>query len=810
MKVRCGFRLFVCWLFGLAFAHAAVVIDASKVPAPPAPLSFDAGGRSPQGQVLAINSRYLLLDGKPWFPVMGEYQYSRSSPVDWERELLKMKAGGIQIVSTYLFWIHHEEIEGRFDWSGQRDLRRFVELADKHGMYVWVRVGPWDHGEVRNGGFPDWLLRKTAPRGNDPAYLNYVQRYYGEIGRQLKGLFWKDGGPIIGVQIENEYHERGPGQGEAHILKLKQMARQAGLEVPFYSVTAWDDAAVPNREVIPVFGGYPDGFWYRSLEPLPPSPNYFFTHIRCEENVGPDLCPLHPEIDARYASYPYLTAEMGGGMELSYHRRPLMSADDIAALDVVKLGSGVVLYGYYMFHGGTNPDGKATSLQESQLTGYPNDLPLKAYDFQAPLGEFGQMHPSFRDLKTFHLFLEDFGPALAPMASYLPERMPAGRLDRETPRVAARANGGRAFIFLNNYQKDHPLAEWKDFQVELKLPSGALTVPRQPLRIPSGAYTFWPVEMPVGGAVLQYATAQPLAKLDDPGTTVFFAWPGIPAEFVFHSADDLTIDAPHAHVVREGALVSISSIAPGPEPAIEIRSGSGDVHRIVLLSRHEARSLWKARIAGRDRLILSPAELYFDADRIHLESAIPASLTFSVYPHLEHNVAGFSRSGDPGMFESYAKNVEPVTVQPFVHQIAKPGQAPPVRMGPEVAMVPTEADFQAAARWSIRVPDVKSPAVSQLFLRITYQGDIARLYAGSDLVTDDFYHGAPWEIGLRNIPLQQGLELRILPLRDDAPVYLSEGARPSIPKGGQVVRLVNVQVVPRYEAIADLQPPGAL
>ena len=89
-----------------------------------------------------------------------------------------------------------------------------------------------------------------------------------------------------------------------------------------------------------------------------------------------------------------------------------MSADDIAALDVVKLGSGVVLYGNYMFHGGTNPDGRKPRLQESQVTGYPNDLPVKTYDFQAPLGEFGQMRESFRDLKTFHLFLRDFGTAL--------------------------------------------------------------------------------------------------------------------------------------------------------------------------------------------------------------------------------------------------------------------------------------------------------------------------------------------------------------------------------------------------------------
>ncbi len=491
---------------------ATLVVDASKAANPPLALPFATGGRSPSGHVLALNNRYMSLDGKPWFPVMGEFQYSRYPADHWEEELLKMKAGGVSIVSTYIFWIHHEEIEGQFDWSGRRDLRHFVELAHKHGLYVWVRVGPWDHGEVRNGGLPDWVVKKTKTRQNDPDYLKYVDRFYGEIGRQLAGLFWKDGGPIVGVQIENEYHERGDGKGEEHLVTLQKMARKAAIDAPFYSITGWDDAVIPSRDAIPVFGGYPDGFWYRPLAPLPPSPMYFFSTIRQDEIVGDDLCSKRPDIEARVAPYPFFTAEVAGGMQLSYHRRPLMAADDIAALDVVKLGSGVTLYGYYMFHGGTNPDGKVTTLQESQATGYPQDLPQKAYDFQAPLGEYGQMHPSFRDLKSIHLFLQDFGRDLAPMAAYFPSKMPTGKQDRETPRVAVRSDSHRGFIFLNNYQKDHPLPVQNAVQVQLKLASGTVNVPRQPIDIPSGAYTFWPVNLPIGETTMAYATAQPLGR----------------------------------------------------------------------------------------------------------------------------------------------------------------------------------------------------------------------------------------------------------------------------------------------------------
>lgn len=83
-------------------------------------------------------------------------------------------------------------------------------------------------------------------------------------------------------------------------------------------------------------------------------------------------------------SLPYLTAEIGGGNEVTYHRRPVIQPDDIAAMFPVMIGSGVNLYGTYMFQGGENPDGKLSTLLESQATGYSNDVPIKSYDFQAP------------------------------------------------------------------------------------------------------------------------------------------------------------------------------------------------------------------------------------------------------------------------------------------------------------------------------------------------------------------------------------------------------------------------------------------
>jgi beta-galactosidase len=790
-------------------ASRSVVIDARKAPEPPVPLGFSLGGQSLGGHELGANSRYLTLDGKPWFPVMGEFHFTRFSEAHWEEEILKMKAGGVGIISTYVFWIHHEEIEGRFEWSGRRDLRRFVELCAKHGLYVWIRVGPWAHGESRNGGFPDWLMQKRSTRQNDPEYLSYVRRFYREIGQQAKGLFWKDGGPIIGVQIENEYHGHGPGKGSDHMLTLLGLAKAAGLDAPFYTATAWDAAEVPSQGMLPVFSGYADAFWSRRVDELPPNANFFFSQIRSDENVRDDLRSKRPDLDARYASYPFLTAEMGAGMETAYHRRPAMSASDTAAMTLVKLGSGVTLYGYYMFHGGTNPDGEKSTLQESQATGYPNDVPVRSYDFQAPLGEFGQMSSSYRDVKGLNLFLSQFGNQLATTTSYFPEQMPQNKRDTLTPRAAARIEGERGFIFINNYQRTYPLPVRKNFQVELKLPSQTMKVPRNGVDIPSGTYTIWPVNFEMGGVTVRYATAQLLCKVEDPSTYVFFAWPGTMPEFAFEEANVDSIEAPGSRIERAAGHIFVSVTQAGTEASVRIRTRSRGTTQIVVLSREQARNVWIANVGGRERLILSAAGVFFEGNRVHVRASDPSQLRVGVFPKPERAPSGFEPAGKDGIFEQYEAYVQRESIRAMVEQVKEANPQPPVSMGKEVAAAPGEQAFEGAARWFIHIPAVKSPAVKNVFLSVGYEGDVARVYSDGKLLTDDFFKGTPWMIGLDSVMSREAdpeLELRILPLRQDAPIYLPGGARPVFPASGEVARLGEVLVVPEYEAIADLNP----
>ena len=121
---------------------------------------LNLGGSNAKGERIDINSLYIERGGKPVLPVMGEYHFSRASASEWYDELCKMKAGGVNIVASYLFWIYHEEEEGKYDFSGDLDIARFTDTVKEAGLDMVLRIGPWAHGECRNGGFPDWLLKK--------------------------------------------------------------------------------------------------------------------------------------------------------------------------------------------------------------------------------------------------------------------------------------------------------------------------------------------------------------------------------------------------------------------------------------------------------------------------------------------------------------------------------------------------------------------------------------------------------------------------------------------------------------------------
>ncbi|MGA8538050.1 MAG: beta-galactosidase [Terriglobales bacterium] len=783
---------------------------------------------NPAGHSITVNSRYLMQDGKPWLPVMGEFHFSRYPHQYWEEELLKMKAAGVQIVSSYIIWIHHEEVQGQFDWSGDRDLHEFVRLCGKHGLLVIVRIGPWAHAEVRNGGFPDWVQRMPHLRSNDPRYLAAVDIFYRQIAQQLKDQFWKDGGPVIGVQLENEYALQGPGQGAAHILKLKQLAVAAGFDVPLYTVTGWDGAVFPPREVLPVFGGYADWPWDDSIEKLPPNEVYAF---RFESREGGDMgapggrAASHAT-QAELAPYPFLSAEFGSGIEDTYHRRPVIHSSDVAAMLPTQLGSGVNLLGYYMFQGGANPEGKLTTLQESQATGSPSDLPEISYDFQAPLGQYGEERESYRKTKLFHYFLNEFGDELAPMVVHAPKKIPASPSDFSVPRLAVRSLGDHAFLFMNNYVRGYQMPARTNFRVRVRLPEGDVMVPEQPITVPNGAYFIWPIGFTVQGVTMRYATAQLITTLarEHDNYVFFVAQDGIAPQFALslqpgQSVEGQTSEGRPSQSRSAGGGVTIRP-APSTGIAFTVRSASDHPTHFVVLTQEQAERLTLLEIRGEKTLIYSGAYAFFDDETVHLRSAGRNDIFFGMLSAGDGaglSVNGLKLQPPEGVFPVYEATVAPQTIAVQVTQTKSAGAAPRIdRANPAgwrkqpVAVAPTDATMQKfAAQWSIALPKDVLTGVEDVFLQIHYEGDVGRLYAGAawaggGLVDDNFYNGEPWVIGLKRFAgrLDAPLRLQVLPLRDDAPVYFDAGYKPQF-SGKQVAAVASVNAVPEYEIVIN-------
>ena len=661
-------------------------------------------GKDREGNLYEVDNLSLLKNGKRFLPVMGEFHYSRYEPADWEEEILKMKAGGIRIVAAYVFWIHHEERKGEWDFTGCRDLRGFLDVCGKNGMQVWLRIGPWAHGECRNGGFPDWLVKECADRlrSNDPVYLQEVRRFYQKIGEQAAGRMAKDGGPIIGIQLENEYGHCGGGPSSvaecmAHMRTLKKMALDASLETPYYTSTGWGGGIVVDGETLPVLGGYVDAPWAEHVEEMPASTNFIFSFYKQDENIGSDLksqesmqMRLQQELQSfTFSIYknPYLTAELGAGLQVTSHRRTCPYPEDIEAQALCMLGSGANLLGYYMYHGGINPEGKDTTLQESRATGYNNDLPVKSYDFQTCIRESGEVKESYGRLRRLHLFLEDFGEVLAGSDTFFPEKQPESPEDMYTLRTTARINQetGTGFLFINNHQRKRVMEEHVNAAVKLELPEGELLL--DSLYIKSGACGIIPFALPCGSGFLEKTNAFLLCRL---GSRYFFYTDG--------------------------------------EPVYQWRGQEGEV---VTLTSDQA---CRACRLGDTLYILEHA----DSCLIEKEGRV---CLLSV--HEEEKVLCYKSTGEP---EVKVLRADPVKVPVEMKALEGSGR---------------EGEQKEYCEYQIQLGAVPVDNIHQLYLEADYAGDRAEVYLDGKLADDWFTTGEKWHIAMKRFGYPSELVIRV-------------------------------------------------
>lgn len=701
---------------------------------------------------VALTTRYVEIGGRPAIPVSGELHYSRVPRSEWRERLQLMRSGGVTVVSSYIIWIHHERERGDLRFDDGLDVAAFVRLAAEVGLDVVVRIGPWCHGEVRNGGFPDWAAAAyVRHRTDDPAYLALVRGWYAAIGRELAPLCGPHS-PIVGIQVENELIDQ-----PQHLATLVGLAREAGLSAPIWTATAWDGAELPPDVVMPVFGGYADGFWVDADAPWPSSfrAHFRFAHDWDDPGIGADVRGESQEgapPRARAAAspdFPIATCELGGGMATAYHRRPLPSALDLAAVANAKLGSGSNWQGYYMYAGGLNP---ADDLQESLATGYPNDLPRFDYDFHAPIGAAGALAPSHAALRAQHAFLAAFGERLAPMASRLPERMPQGDDDRDTVRWAVRSEGDAGFLFIGHHQPFEPLAPVEGVRFEVDLASGRALVPsadRPGLTIPPGTVARWPLGLALGGAIVEWATASALTLLDGAvPTLVLLAEPGMPA------TGSVRADVASAPLLLDAA--------PDRETLHHVRDGAAALD-VLVLPVAWADELWVLDAPSGERMLLrSRSALRLDGDALTARSDRAPDVRR--YKPAQGAFVEVPFAGVPGPDL-------PVSVQ-----LARPAGAPLVTYGgaPGRRAAPSPEQFDAAAS-SHRVVGLGDPLAGvRRVLEVQWAGDVATLEVDGRTVADRFWDGTPWLIDLdaARVTADSEVALRILPLHPDSEVHL--------------------------------------
>lgn len=308
-----------------------------------------------------------LLNGKPFVVKAAEIHYPRIPRQYWEHRIKMCKALGMNTICIYIFWNIHEQREGVFDFKGQNDVAEFCRLAKKNGMYVIVRPGPYVCAEWEMGGLPWWLLKKKdiRLREQDPYFMSCVDRFEKHVAEQLAPLTIQRGGPIIMVQVENEYGSYG--ENKAYISQIRDTLRKY-----------WDiksDNTTPSLQTTLFQCDWNSNFEKNGLDDLTWTMN-FGTGAKIDDQFR-RLRELRPNA-------PLMCSEFWSGWfdkwGARHETRP--AKDMVAGIDEM-LSKGIS-FSLYMTHGGTSFGHWAGA----NSPGFAPDV--TSYDYDAPINEYGE------------------------------------------------------------------------------------------------------------------------------------------------------------------------------------------------------------------------------------------------------------------------------------------------------------------------------------------------------------------------------------------------------------------------------------
>ena len=331
-------------------------------------LTLGATAKESSGGTFECGKGSFLLNGKPFVVKAAEVHYPRIPRPYWEHRIRMCKALGMNTLCLYVFWNIHEQQMGQFDFTGNNDVAEFCRLAQKNGLYVIVRPGPYVCAEWEMGGLPWWLLKKKdiQLRERDEFFMERVRIFEQKVGEQLAPLTIQQGGPIIMIQVENEYGSYG--EDKPYVSEIRDCLRSIyGDQLTLFQCD-WSSNFTKN--------GLDDLVWTMN----------FGTGANIDQQFK-RLGELRPDA-------PKMCSEFWSGWfdkwGARHETRP--AKDMVAGMDEM-LSKGIS-FSLYMTHGGTSFGHWAGA----NSPGFAPDV--TSYDYDAPINEYGQATPKYHELRN--------------------------------------------------------------------------------------------------------------------------------------------------------------------------------------------------------------------------------------------------------------------------------------------------------------------------------------------------------------------------------------------------------------------------
>lgn len=324
--------------------------------------------------VFEIKEQFLF-DGKPIKIYSGAVHYFRIVPAEWKETLMKLKLAGLNTVETYIPWNLHEPSEGHFDFTGIADIESFINLAAELGLYVIIRPSPYICAEWEFGGLPAWLLKYPGMqvRSNTPLFIDKLTAYYHKLFAVLSPLQITHHGPIIMMQVENEYGSFG--NDKNYLRTVKNLMLDNDVDVPLFTA---------------------DGSWLQALDSGSLIEDDVFVTANFGSHVKENFTVLQQYMTTHRKKWPLMCMEFWDGWFNRWGEKTITRSASSFANDLKMMVEMRANFNLYMFRGGTN-----FGFYNGASVRNETDLPqITSYDYDAPLTEAGRPRQKYFDLQA--------------------------------------------------------------------------------------------------------------------------------------------------------------------------------------------------------------------------------------------------------------------------------------------------------------------------------------------------------------------------------------------------------------------------